>query len=120
MKYAVIPAAPDTQIRFVDVTETSLELMQKEVGGFIENVSIFPRENAPGFGMYCNEEGKLNGLQPNPRATLVARLGGAIQQQDYIAGDAVVYGGVDHAGEITGLDGRQEAYLGILEILTNA
>lgn len=120
MRYAVIPAAPEQEIRFEDVEKTSLELMQKEVGGYIEAVTLPRRENAPGFGLYCNEEGKLTGLPPNHRATLIARLGGAIGTRDHLAGDVVVYGGVDNAGEITGLDGRQESYLGILDILMAA
>lgn len=120
MKYAVIPAREDQPIRFEDVEETSLELMQKEVGGLIENVRIPSRENAPGFGLYCNEEGKVDGLPPNHRATLICRLGRSIAPDDYIAGDAVVYGSVDSEGEITGLSGRQEAYLGILAVLTAA
>ena len=43
----------------MDTISNSLEGMQKVVGGNIEYV---PWGN---FDLYCNEEGKLNGLEPN-------------------------------------------------------
>ncbi len=44
-----------------------LEAMQALVGGWIEGVQ------GDGFTVICNEEGKLEGLPPNPLATQVTR-----------------------------------------------
>ena len=41
--------------------EDNLESMQKLVGGYIEEYMPFEDEVA----IVCNEEGKINGLQPN-------------------------------------------------------
>ena len=57
----------------------TLEELQKAVGGYIEIVH-------PGDGRYLmvvNEEGKLHGLPPNPRAT-------ALYERDHIVGNALV------------------------------
>lgn len=60
--------------------QPKLEALQKAVGGYIEYV---PCDGPLGF-MYCNEEGKLMGLPPNPKATRM------IDFHDIIAGDVVV------------------------------
>lgn len=46
-----------------------LEVLQKAVGGLIEVVPLV-RQNQP--RMYCNEEGRLEGLPANPFASLIA------------------------------------------------
>ncbi len=61
----------------------SLEELQGFVGGLIE----LTRTN-DGRDMYVNEEGKLNGLRLNRKATLLYRNGIA----DPIMGDAIVIG----------------------------
>ena len=46
-------------------------------------------ELGDGMIMVINEEGKFT-CEPNPHATLLARMCGAIYPNDYIAGDALV------------------------------
>lgn len=50
---------PNKQIETV-LTTGELEELQKIVGGYLE---IFPFEN--GINCWCNEEGKLQNLEPN-------------------------------------------------------
>ena len=61
---------------------TELEDLQKAVGGNIEYVPL-PYES-PFLYMYCNEEGKLHGLEPNWGATAL------INFPDIIVGDVVI------------------------------
>lgn len=63
--------------------EFSLEELQAFVGGHIEHIRI-----PHGRYMYCNEEGKLNGLGVNLNATKIS----GIFPHDIIVGDAVVMG----------------------------
>jgi hypothetical protein len=62
----------------------TLEEMQTFVGGYIQ--PIYPSQHtskrlASTYTMYCNEEGKLNGLNLNPIATIIANI------DDVIVGD---------------------------------
>jgi hypothetical protein len=63
--------------------EPSLEVFQKEVGGYIEAVRI------PHVVMWVNEEGKLTGLPLNERASFLTHFFGI---HETIAGDVVVVG----------------------------
>lgn len=62
-------------------TNFSLEEMQGFVGGYIERI-VCP----DGREMYCNEEGKLEGLQINDKATKIAQL----SPFDCVCGDVIV------------------------------
>jgi len=62
----------------------TLQQMQSFVGGYIQ--PVYPSEQtskklASTYTMYCNEEGKLNGLPLNPIATIIANI------DDIIVGD---------------------------------
>ena len=63
---------------YATVIENSLEGMQSVVGGYIEYVPLADDRNA---SLYCNDEGKINGLPSN------RRLGG-----DIIAGTFFICG----------------------------
>lgn len=63
-------------------TDFSLEEMQKIVGGYIEILRLGSE-----LIMVVNEEGKLNGLGFNAKATILARAAG---YDDYIVGDVLV------------------------------
>jgi hypothetical protein len=60
MKYKAIIKRPDEQYGHVCHISTSLENLQKTVGGYIETVAA-----VPGVVIICNEEGKLLSLEPN-------------------------------------------------------
>ena len=84
-----IPADPAVPIERVQV-EYSLDRMQSLVGGYIEHVAL------PGAVIVVNEEGKLQGLPLNARATSVWWLAQMSRHgahtQDALAGDAVIAG----------------------------
>lgn len=96
-----IPADPDTahEVRELDASRL-LNALQTTVGGYVE-VAHLEREE---LDMYLNEEGKLSGQPFNKRATVVAfNLHWRHAQGDYIAGDVMVLGGPDDAGDNQGL-----------------
>lgn len=76
--------------------------IQSGVGGYIEQVRP---ASAGGMNLvlWCNEEGKLLGLDDNPAATSIAR--GAIQDRDSISGDAVLT--IGEGPEVRGLTLRE-------------
>ncbi len=65
-----------------------LEPLQKEVGGYIQQLKL-----APGIWAWVHEEGKLEGLPVNPKATAFCHVVGPnIAADDYIVGPMVVTG----------------------------
>lgn len=104
MKVVVIPADSDLPIRVEDLPPRhNLDFLQKQVAGYIEPVDV--TMDGQEVTMYVNEEGKLQGLPYNPRATFLAQ--DSIMAFDYIAGDVVVVGPVDDEGDDTGLTEAQ-------------
>lgn len=76
------------------VLVNSLEALQALVGGNIEFLPLRHEDfhgDAPAHG-YCNEEGKLEGLEPNLIATMLFRAFGCLPDDDVIVGDVVVLG----------------------------
>jgi len=103
MKAVIIPAN-EAEVAYVEnVERIDYPFLTKRVGGMIEVVSF--QDDAA--SIYLNEEGKLEGLPGNRRATYLAKRHGAISMLDYIAGDAVVVGPVDDEGNETGLEQEQ-------------
>ena len=77
-----------------EINNPTLEQLQEAVGGYIEYVPIRTDKTGPfehwANYMYCNEEGKLKGLEYNMRATVL------IDFDDAIVGNVVVmYEGED-------------------------
>ena len=74
--------------------------LQKAVGGYIEAVPYFSeyvgvKERHPAF-MFCNEEGKMNRLEPNMRANAIwatCQAAQGIQIADQLVGDCVMLWG---------------------------
>lgn len=62
----------------------TLPELQKAVGGYIEGVRL-----ADGRMMYCNEDGKAQGLPVNEEATILGRAAG-ISSFDVVVGNVVV------------------------------
>lgn len=83
---------------------SSLEMLQARVGGYIEAAPIFDRR----LTMYCNEEGKLQGLPVNRLATILLDHGA----HDVIVGDVVLVGGADVEGYDTSLPRDVQIALG--------
>lgn len=69
------------------------KLLNELVGGWIEAVGL------PNGVGYINEEGKILGMAYNMPATAIAK--GNIAENDWIAGNMVVFGKADRFGEET-------------------
>ena len=65
-------------------TDYCLKELQDIVGGYIEIIYLCDE-----MIMVINDEGKFT-CEPNPKATVLARMCGAILPRDYIAGDVLV------------------------------
>lgn len=63
----------------------TLEELQKLVGGYIQMITL-PEDMV----MVINEEGKMNRLPLNTRATELAVLSGSIYPNDFIVGVALI------------------------------
>lgn len=99
MKALVIPTEGDITVGDMPVNGAEgLEWLKEQVGGWIEGVGFDSRAHG-----YVNEEGKLEGLPPNFRATALLRAAGTIMPDDIIAGTLVLCGAVDRDGGDTAL-----------------
>lgn len=107
MQVAIIPADIGQPIRFEDIA-AGLDPMQEAVGGDIQMVGL----RAASMNMYINENGKLEGLATNRRATILCHTTLAIADGDFIAGDAVLVGPTDdEEGADTSLTEGHVAFL---------
>lgn len=78
----------DGTLTALDKREPTLEEMQKIVGGYIQMIEILFL-NEPGQ-MIMHEEGKLNNLPVNHKATAIALSMSNISRDDYIVGDVII------------------------------
>jgi hypothetical protein len=108
MRVAIIPADTAEPMRFEDA-EADLSYYQRIVGGYIEAVRLRDNEHSVAMDYYINEDGLAEQLPLNPRATALYELSFGVR--GYIAGDAVVIGGVDARGDDVGLNQKQENHL---------
>lgn len=99
MQIALIPADPSLKITFHDLDKGTgyLEALQELVSGDIQAVTL----QRYAMTMYLNENGKLEGLPANHRATVLAHWAEAVRSDDIITGDVVLTGPIDRAGEDT-------------------
>jgi hypothetical protein len=99
MKLAIKVTA-EGNASIIDLMADSNELLtlQMAVGGLIEAKTL-----ESGYTLIMNEEGKLQGLPINERATEIW-LANFPNFPDVILGDVVIAGGYDDEGEQLGLD----------------
>lgn len=91
----VIPAGEEYGVRQDEIGASNLADYQRLVNGTIEHVALA----RPPASMYVNEEGKLEGLPINRRATLLLWMHNpAFRYADVVAGDALVTGPADGNG----------------------
>ena len=108
-KVLKIPARGEWEVAEVETESDGslpLEAMQSMVGGWFERWCL----NGHGLGgldLFLNEEGKLNGLSYNPKATILAEV---LFHNDVIVGDTFVCAH-DDEGRSVGLSDAQELVL---------
>jgi uncharacterized protein DUF3846 len=92
----VLPADMDQPIRQQQIEPSDLTAYRRLVGGNLEVVELF----RPPASLYINEEGKLNDLPLNQRATVITWVhNSAFRGYDLILGDAFIVGPVDGNGD---------------------
>jgi|LauGreDrversion4_2_1035121.scaffolds.fasta_scaffold673112_1 hypothetical protein len=80
------------------------QYLKSSVGGYIQAVPL--EKPVDDLTMWCNEEGKIDGLPFNFVATYLWEL--SYGKTDLIMGDIVITGGADDEGETLGLTKEQE------------
>jgi hypothetical protein len=88
--------------------------INNSVDGWIEGVSL----GKYGY-MFINEEGKLLGLDINKVATFLAKNSGNLMSDDYIAGNAVIFGQADDEGNSTDVPERTISLLKDMGFIEN-
>ena len=108
-KVLKIPARGDWEFAEVETEDDGnipLKAMQSMVGGWVERWELHGH-GLEGLDLFLNEEGKLNGLSYNPKATLLSMI---LMHGDCIVGDAFVCAG-DDEGNSVGISDEQELAL---------
>ena len=105
-KFAVIKVDGAVELHEVSADVES-DFLSNAVGGWFQCVPLKSEVND--FYLWCNEEGKLDGLPINPVATGLWII--SYGPTDVICGDVVITGGVDDEGETLGLTDEQIAKL---------
>ena len=108
-KVLKIPARGDWEFAEVETEADGnipLEAMQSMVGGWVERWELHGH-GLEGLDLFLNEEGKLNGLSYNPKATLLTAI---LMHGDVIVGDTFVCAH-DGEGRSVGLSDAQELAL---------
>jgi hypothetical protein len=106
----VIYISTENDIEVAEVDEISYDTLYEGVNGLVELVSL-NRD----VDMWVNEEGKVNGLEPNLLATLIWNK--IFPNPDVIMGNVVITGGVDEEGNTLGLS--EESIQDIMALLHN-
>ena len=95
-KFAVLKI--DGSLEFQEVSsEGEYDFLSNAVGGWIQAVTLDYNEEVGDLVLWCNEEGKLNGLPANESATRLWEF--YYGKTDIIVGDVVLTGGSDDEGE---------------------
>lgn len=95
--FVKIPVQGAPSLLTVEDGQSTLDVLQEAVGGYIEAVGV-----NDGYTIYLNEEGKLDGLPLNEQATRLTR--GILSPFDLVAGDVVLAGPLDDEGYDTSVD----------------
>lgn len=94
----VIPADPAEPARLQQLNKRDVDAFRALVGDHLQVLNL----ERPAATMYLNDEGKLDGLPFNPRATaLLWAHNPAFREEDVIAGDAFIVGVPDRHGDDT-------------------
>ncbi|GAP61340.1 hypothetical protein AHiyo1_50330 [Arthrobacter sp. Hiyo1] len=97
----LIPVDTEQPLRIVEIPESeSLAQLQALVEGYVECIDL-----QHGVTSWLNEEGKLTGLQYNPRSQRLYLE--AYGPADILVGPAVLTGGADDQGSTLGLSDAQ-------------
>lgn len=98
IKVIAIPASQWDPMEVREIAPSDLHAYQSLVGGLIEVIDL----QNPSASLYINEEGKLQRLPHNVRATQIMWAHNQLlRRQDRVVGDAFIAGPVDRRGADT-------------------
>jgi len=99
-KALVIKSTGETEIvELPDDNSAEYELLKETLQGWIQPVSL--DQDLDGFVIWVNEEGKLERLPINSKATKLWEI--SYGKTDIIVGNAIITGDSDNAGKVKGL-----------------
>lgn len=88
----VIPVDPEQSLRREQISPSDVNAYRAVVGGTLEVVAF----DRPPAALYINQEGKLDGLNVNARATVLTWIHNSnLRGHDVIVGDALLVGPPD-------------------------
>jgi hypothetical protein len=91
----VIPVDPTQSLHREQISPSDVDAYRVVVGGPLQIVAF----DRPPAALYVNEEGKLDGLNVNARATVLAWVHNSnLRGHDVIVGDALLVGPPDPSG----------------------
>jgi hypothetical protein len=94
----IIPAITDRQCEKREINKHELYDYQQIVGGTVDAVEL----TNPPAAIYINDEGKINNMPPNHRATAVLWMHNEnFRGKDIIIGDVLIIGPPDDVGDDT-------------------
>jgi hypothetical protein len=94
----IIPADDEMPLEQGKLDPMNIQSYQWHLGGTVQALDL----DRPAASLYCNEEGKLEGLPFNGRATMLLWMHNpALRFHDAIVGDALVVGPVSARGRDT-------------------
>jgi hypothetical protein len=111
MGKVVITINTNGEVAQTELSEITYKFLNESCGGYIQSVYF-----SNGVSMYCNEEGKMNGLPYNHKATALWTKD--YGQTDLISGNVVLVGEPDDEGDDQGL--TQSQIDEVMETLNNA
>jgi hypothetical protein len=94
----------DMTTEVLDLSTKEYEQLSSAVDGWIQAVDLNPN-----LTLWCNEEGKMRGMEPNVVATVLWKK--YFGNTDVIVGDVVFTGSADSEGETCPLADAQVAQL---------
>lgn len=103
-RVVVITAEGEVSVQQVEGSK-EYDFLSNAVAGWIEAVSL--DQDLAGITLWVNEEGKMNSLPYNQKATLLWEMSYGFT--DVIVGNAVLTGGSDDEGETLSLTDEQVA-----------
>lgn len=96
---------PNGTVTAVEV-DNSLQTLWRIVGGYVERVAL-----NDGADLFCNEEGRLLDLLPNPLAQSLVETHGAYPVKGHIVGTVLILGVVNASGDSTNVPSWVLEYL---------
>ena len=98
MQYALVAVDGDVEVIVSEEPTIEIDIISAHVAGEDETDATFSAVFGEDVSLYFNDNGKIIGLPVNPVATRFAHTHQLIALEDFLVGNVLVFGGVDHVG----------------------